>query len=85
MTMRQGIEGHNFARLPLQIDEQIDPQANQAIPVGIRAAIAHKPRVFALPLTGSHHSYRIRHGGMRIFADHAEFGSFGCEVEEFLG
>ena len=48
MAVRHRIERHNFARFPLQIDEQIDPRADQPIPVEIRAAVTHKSRGFAL-------------------------------------
>ena len=48
--MRQRVERHNFARFPLQIDEQIDPQPDQTIPAGIRTTITHESRGFALPL-----------------------------------
>ena len=84
MAMRQRVECHNFARFPLQIDEQIDPQSNQAIPAGIRTTIAHKSRGFALPLNFCRQTYRVGHVGIWISAEQTNRGSFGGVIEEFL-
>ena len=82
--MRQRVERHNFARFPLQIDEQIDPQPDQTIPAGIRTTITHESRGFALPLNFCRQNYRVGHGGMWISAEQTHVGRFGRFIEEFL-
>ena len=82
--MRQRVKRHNFARFPLQIDEQIDPQPDQTIPAGIRTTITHESRGFALPLNFCRQNYRMGHGRMWISAEQTHVGRFGRFIEEFL-